>query len=263
MVYNVVGTGQTKKGDSMERKRFIGLLTILFCIALNTNAVSAETLQDDRRGTISVTGTVSENYPPDTAEIIFAIENNAMTVAQAIQINNMISEKVINSLKKLIKAEQGDTIKTTSYSLQPTYEYDQIARKNKFTGYRIINQITLKTKQISGAGKFIDNAVEKGVNRVDDIIFSLSDSRDFCKPLLQEATARAKSEATIVAQSLDAKIVGIKDVASSCATEMHRPIYQSGIAMAEAMTAKSQVSVEAGAIILLGTVRVVFYIDSK
>jgi hypothetical protein len=268
MVYNVVGTGliinqETKKGDSMERKRFIGLLTILFCIALNKNTVSAETLQDDRRGTISVTGTISENYPPDTAEIVFAIENSAMTVAQAIQTNNMISEKVINRLKKLVRAEQGDTIKTTSYSLQPNYEYDQIARKNKFTGYRTINQITLKTKQISSAGKFIDSAVEEGANRVDNINFTLSDNRVFCKPLLQEATERAKSEATIVAQSLDAKIVGIKDVASSCGTEMHRPIYQSGIALDEAMTAKSQVSVEAGAIILLGTVRVVFYLDSK
>ena len=134
MVYNVVGTGLIliqgiKKGDSMERQRFIGLLTILFCIALNTNTVSAEIRQDDIRGTISVTGTASENYPPDTAEIVFTIENSAMTVAQAIQSNNLISEKVVNRLKKQIKNEQSDVIKTTSYSLQPNYEYDQTARK--------------------------------------------------------------------------------------------------------------------------------------
>jgi hypothetical protein len=268
MIYNVVGTDLIiiqgiKKGDSMERQRFIGLLTILFCIALNTNTVSAETLQYDKRGTISVTGTVSENYPPDTAEIVFAIENSAMTVAQAIQSNNLISEKVINRLKKQLKAEKGDAIKTTSYSLQPTYEYDQIARKNKFMGYRIINQITLKIKQITNAGKLIDSAVEEGANRVDNIIFSLSDSSDFCKPLLQEATKSAKSEADIVTQSLGAKIVGIKDVTSSCGTEMQRPIYQLGMAQDEAMTAKSRVSVEAGAIILNGTVRVVFYLDNK
>lgn len=268
MVYNVVETDLIiiqgiKKGDSMERQKLIGLLTILFCIALNTNTVSAEIRQDDRRGTISVTGTVSENYPPDTLEIVFAIENSAMTVAQAIQSNNLISEKVVTRLKKQIKNEQSDVIKTTSYSVQPNYEYDQIARKNKFTGYRIINQITLKTKQISNAGKFIDSAVEEGANRVDNINFTLSDNRGFCKPLLQEASENAISEAEIVAQSLGAKIVGIKDVASSCGTEMHRPIYQSGIALDEAMTAKSQVSIEAGAIILLGTVRVVFYLDSK
>ena len=121
----------------------------------------------------------------------------------------------------------------------------------------------MKTKQISNAGKFIDSAVEEGANRVDNINFTLSDNRGFCKPLLQEATENAKSEAEIVAQSLGAKIAGIKDVASSCGTEMHRPIYQSAIAQDEAMTAKSQVSVEAGAIMLLGTVRAVFYLDSK
>lgn len=247
----------------MERQRFTGLLTILFCIALNTNTISAETRQDDNRGTISVTGTASENYPPDTAEIVFAIENSAMTVAQAIQSNNLISEKVIKRLKKQIKAEQGDAIKTTTYSLQPTYEYDQIARKNKFMGYRIINQITLKIRQISNAGKFIDSAVEEGANRVDNINFTLADNRGFCKSLLQEAAENAKSEAETVAHALGAKIVSIKDVASSCGTEMNRPIFQLGMAQDEAMTAKSHVSVEAGAIILNGTVRVVFYLDSK
>ena len=246
----------------MESKRFTGLLTLLFCIALSTYAISAENLQDDKRGTISVTGIASENYPPDTAEIVFAVENGAMTVAQAIQTNNIISEKVINSLKILLSAGQGDTIKTTSYSIQPTYEYDQITRKNKFKEYRVINQITLRTKQISNAGKFIDRAVEDGANRVDNIIFSLSKSRNYCKPLLQDATESAKSEAETVAQSLGAEIVGIKDIISSCGTEIPRPVYQLGMARDEAVAVKSQVSVEAGAITLNGTVRIVFYLNS-
>jgi uncharacterized protein YggE len=246
----------------MGRKRFTGLLTLLFCIALSTYAVSAENLQDDKRGTISVTGTASENYPPDTAEIVFAVENGAMTVAQAIHTNNIISEKVIDSLKKLLSAGQGDTIKTTSYSIQPAYEYDQVTRNNKFKEYRVINQITLKITQISNAGRFIDRAVEDGANRVDNIIFSLSKSRDYCKPLLKEAAESARDEAETVARSLGAEIIGIKDVSSSCGTEIPRPVYQLGLARDEAVPLKSQVSVEAGAITLNGTVRAVFYLNS-
>jgi len=231
-------------------------------MAFSTDAISAEKPQDDKRGTISVTGTASDEYPPDTAEIVFAVENGAMTVARATQANNIVSEKVIDSLKKLMREGQGDTIKTTSYSLQPIYEYDQITRKNKFREYRLINQITLKTNQISNAGKFIDRAIEEGANRVDNIMFSLSKSRNYCKPLLQEAAENAKSEAETVARSLGAEIVGIKDVTSSCGTEMPRPVYQLGMARDEAVAAKSKASVEAGAITLDGTVRVVFYLNN-
>jgi len=246
----------------MELKRFTALLTLLFCIALSTETVSAEKPQDDNRGTISVTGTASENYPPDTAEIVFAVENGAITVAQAIQANNIISKKVIDNLKKILSAGQGDTIKTASYSLQPIYEYDQITRKNKFKEYRVINQITLKTNQISNAGKFIDRAIEDGANRVDNIIFSISKRGNYCKPLLQEAAGNAKSEAETVARSLGAEIVGIKDVNSSCGTEMPRPVYQFGMAREEAVAVKSQASVESGAITLNGTVKAVFYLNS-
>jgi len=246
----------------MGRKKFTALLTFLLCIALSTDAISAEKPQDDKMGTISVTGASSDNYPPDTAEIVFAIENGAMTVAQAIQTNNIISEKVIDGLKKIIRAGQGDTIKTTSYSLQPIYEYDQITRKNNFKEYKVINQITLKTHQISTAGKFIDRAIEEGANRVDNIIFSLSNSRNYCKPLLQEAAERAKSEAETVGRSLGAEIVGIKDITSSCGTEMPRPVYQLGMSRDEAMAVKSQASVEAGAITVNATVHVVFYLGN-
>jgi len=246
----------------MGLKRLTALLTLLLCTALSTKTVSAEKPQDDKRGTISVTGTASGNYPPDTAEIVFAVENGAVTVTQAVQTNNIISEKVIDGLKKLMRAGQGDTIKTTSYSLQPIYEYDQITRKNNFKEYKIINQITLKTKQISNAGKFIDSAIEEGANRVDNIIFSLSKSGNYCKPLLQEAAESAKSEAETVARSLGADIAGIKEVSSSCGTEMPRPVYQLGMARNEAMAVKSQASVESGAITLNATVKVMFYLNS-
>jgi len=246
----------------MNRQEFIGLLTILLCIMLVTTTNSAET-HDDKRGTISVTGSASENYPPDTSEIILAIENTAVTVSQATQKNNTISEKVIGRLKKILKPEEGDTIKTSSYSLQPAYEYDQNLRKNKFIGYKVTNQLTVKTKQLMNAGKLIDSATEEGVNRVDNISFTISDNRDICKHLLRQAAERAKSEAEVVAQALGTKIVGIKDVSSSCGSEMHRPVYQLGMAQEDAMMAKSVVPVEAGTINLQSTVRAVFYIDSQ
>ena len=252
-----------KEGVNMQRQGVNRALCICLFILLAAGTVRAENQQTDTRGTISVTGTASDNYPPDTAEIILATETTAMTVSQASQKNNTVTEKVINRLKNMIKREDGDTIKTASYSLQPTYEYDQTANKNKFIGYRVTNQITVRTKQIAGAGKFIDGATEEGANRVDNISFMISDTSEYCKLLLRQATERARSEAGIVAQSLGTKIVGVKEVSSSCGTEMHTPVYRSGRAQEDAMMARSAAPVEAGSLMLQGSVRTVFYLDNQ
>lgn len=250
------------EGDNMKRQGINVLLTIGLFVLLAINTVRAEDQQNDKRGTISATGTASENYPPDTAEIILATETTAMTVSQATQKNNTLSEKVINRVKKIIKPEEGDTIKTSSYSLQPAYEYDQTENKNKFIGYRVTNQISVSTKQIANAGKLIDAATEAGANRVDNISFTISAKSDYCKHLLRQATERARSEAEVVAQSLGTKIAGVKEASSSCGAEMHRPVYQFGMAQEDAMMAKSGAPVEAGTLMLQGTVRTVFYLDS-
>jgi uncharacterized protein YggE len=235
----------------------------LFCIVimLTVTAAAADSQGEDKRGTVSVTGTATENYPPDTAVLVLAIENTSATVSQVTQKNNAISEKVISGIKKLMKPDAGDEVKTSSYSLEPVYEYDQVSRKNKFIGYKATNQITVKTKQISNLGRFIDSAVEQGVNRVDNISFSLSDTKGFCKSLLRQATEQARSDAEVVAQSLGARIVGIKDVSASCGGEAPRPIYRLGMAAEAASPAKSATPVEAGTLTLQGTVRAVFYIN--
>lgn len=237
----------------------------LFCIGimLASTAAAAEPQGEEKRGAVSVTGTATDNYPPDIAVLLLAIENTSSTVSQVTQKNNAISEKVIIGIKKLLKSDAGDEVKTSSYSLEPVYEYDQVTRKNKFIGYKAVNQITVKTKQISNLGRFIDSAVEQGANRVDNISFSLSETKGFCKSLLQRATAQARSDAEVVAEALGARISGIKDISASCGGEMPRPLYRFGMAADEAMAAKSATPVEAGTLILQGTVSAVFYIDGQ
>ena len=237
----------------------------LFCIVimLASTAAAAESEGEGKRGTVSVTGTATDNYSPDTATLLLAIENTASTVLQVTQKNNAISEKVISGVKKLLKPDAGDEVKTSSYSLDPVYEYDQGTRKNKFIGYKAVNQITVKTKQISNLGRFIDSAVEQGVNRVDNISFSLSDTKGFCKSLLRQATEQARSNAEVVATSLGTRITGIKDIAASCGGEMPRPLYRLGMAAEDAMAAKSATPVEAGTLMLQGTVNAVFYVDGQ
>jgi len=227
-----------------------------------SHTVFAKVLPDSTKGTISTTGTSSNNYPPDTAEIILAIESRAKTVSQATQKNNDTSENVINALKTIIDKAKGDMIKTSSYSIHPKYEYEKIRKKNIFIEFLVTNQITVKTGEIKDVGKLIDSATERGSNRVHNINFTIADDNNFCEQLLDEASKRGKREAEIVARSLGTEITGIKSVSSSCSDFNQPPIYPRGFAQ-EALASRSVPSIEPGSIKLVGSVSLVFFIDNS
>jgi len=153
-------------------------------------------------------------------------------------------------------------IKTSSYSVQPKYEYEKKLKKNKLVGYLVTNQITVKTGKINDIGKFIDRAIEEGANRVHNINFTISDDGKYCEQLLDKATKRGKFEAEVVARSLGTSITGIKSVTSSCSNFDKPPIYPRGFAM-EAAASRSAASIEPGSMKLVGSVSLVFFIDNS
>ncbi len=246
----------------MNKKRFPIPLLLCIIIIFSNQTVFATALPDSTKGTISATGTATNNFPPDTAEIILAVETRAKTVSQAAQKNNTISEKVINALKAIIDKEKGDMIKTSSYSIHPKYEYDKTRKRNIFIEYLVTNQITVKTGEIKDVGKVIDSAVEQGSNRVHNINFTIADDNNYCEQLLDKAAKRGKLEAEVVARSLGTEITGIKSVSSSCSNFNQPPIYPRGMAL-EAVESRSKVSIEPGSIKLVGTVSLVFFIDNS
>jgi uncharacterized protein YggE len=250
-----------RKENRMNRN--IIPVLVLICILIIFNyTVFAEELPDSTKGTISTTGTATSNYPPDTAEIILAIETTEKTVSEASQKNNTISDKVINALKAILDEAKGDRIKTSAYTIHPKYEYDSTRKKNEFVGYLVTNQITVKTGNISSTGKLIDIAVEQGSNRVHNINFTISDDNKYCEELLDKATRRGKFEAEVVARSLGTAITGIKSAASSCSDISQPPISPRFFAQ-EAVTSKSTASIEPGSIKLVGSVSLVFFIDNS
>ncbi len=246
----------------MNNIKFPALM--LFCIAIicTPHTIFAKALPDSTKGTISTTGTASNNYPPDTAEVILAVETRAKTVSQATQENNTISEKVVNTLKELIDKAKGDMVKTSSYSIHPKYEYDKTRKRNIFIEYLVTNQITVKTGKIHAIGKLIDSATEQGSNRVHNINFTINDDNNYCEQLLDRAAKRGKVEAEVVARSLGTAITGIKSVLSSCSDADQPPVYPRGFAQ-EALVSKSVPSIEPGSIKLVGSVNLVFFIDNS
>lgn len=244
----------------MKGLRTPAVLMCIFILSLFSFAAAEDTKEE--KGTISVTGQAREYVPPDTAVITLAVETTGKTADDAVAANSTRAEAVVNALKRLITPEQGDSVKTSSYSVQPVYDYDSMKKKSILTGYRANHQVTVRTKRIEGAGKLIDSAIQAGANKVQNISFILQDEKSYCDRVLKKAAEEAKKEATFVAQTLGVNISGIKSIAPSCGSETFHPVLRQAYAESKAAAAP-ETPIEVGDIAVNASVSIVFYLGQK
>jgi hypothetical protein len=216
----------------------------------------------EEKGTVAVVGEAREYHTPDTVFITLGVETTGKTVSETVAENNRKSERVTGALKSLISPADGDSIKISSYTVQPVYEYDNATKKNIFIGYKVLNQVTVRSKKIESAGKVIDNALQSGANQVQGINFTLSEEKEHCDGVIKKAAEGARKEALFVARTLGTTISGIKSISPSCGRQPH-PIYRQAAMEAKMAAAAPDTSLEAGDIMVSATVSVVFYIDKQ
>ena len=243
----------------MARRTYYSILLFVIMLAIMHSSLlcAAESAEvpGNPPGTISVTGTSFDHYSPDTVEIVLAVESRSISASGAAEKNRTVMDNVITGLKRILDDEL-DTIKTTSYRLQPKHEYDRKKEKSILVGYTAANQISVKTKKIDKAGEIIDSAISAGANRVQKINFSIVETKEFCRALIAKAAKNARDEADTVASSFGKKITGLKNASSSCGTH-ERPVVRHDM-MLERAAAKTSTPIEAGDIKLTATVHTVF-----
>lgn len=246
----------------MLKKIHILVLALFALLMLNQLSLQAqENLKPDTRGVISVNGTSSDSFQPDTAVLVLTVETMAKNAKDAAAENSRKADKVVNAMKQLIKPDMGDTVKTTSYNLSPFYEYDTFRKKNVLTGYSASNQLTITTKQIKNVGNFIDSAIANGANQVQSISFRLEKNSEYCKILLAKATQNAREQATVIAQTLGVKISGIKQANGNCGSSQPYPRMYADMKTMSAEAGAVSTPIEAGEVRMNANVNIDFYVN--
>jgi uncharacterized protein YggE len=95
-----------------------------------------------------------------------------------------------------------DSIETLNFSVYPEYVTDDRGENPRVRGYRVTNQVSLKTRRLDAVGTLIDAALEAGANRVEGISFGLSNPQAAEAEALREAVQRARASAETIAASL-------------------------------------------------------------
>lgn len=147
---------------------------------------------------IKVPASASTEVVPDMATIRLAVMTERKTSQEAAAENARSATKVIEEIKAL-KIEARD-VRTVAVTVAPVFgeEKDASGRvvKRTVTGYRALNSLEIRVREIGKVGPIAQQLIDKGGNVLGGISFSVSDAearRDQLRAkAMQEALRRAK-----------------------------------------------------------------------
>ncbi len=157
--------------------------------------------------TITVNGDGQATMAPDVARITFTVQNTAVSVAEAQAVTTRQANGVLDFVKKQSIAEKD--VKTLSYNINPQYAYPAPCvgsscpeRTPKITGYQVSETVQVTVRDLAKAGELLAGLGEFGVQNVSGPDFALDDSTAGYDAARADAIAKAKVQASVLAQQL-------------------------------------------------------------
>ena len=186
-------------------------------IAMCAFVLSSVAFADIERGYINSSATANKELSPDTVDISIAVvTSDTKSMQKATEQNKEISGKIYTELKTMIKAQNGDYVKTSDFSAQPIYNY--VNNKRVFNKYEVSNRVIVHTKSIEKAGAMIDKAIAIGATNIDSLNFTLSSYETQCDELLSTASKKTRTRADLMAAAAGTIITGVKNLSGSCSS---------------------------------------------
>jgi uncharacterized protein len=149
----------------------------------------------DTGGTITVSGTGTATTVPDRASFDFTVETRAKTAGEALAQNSAEARAVI-------AAVMGDgvaaaDVQTAELSLSPTTSQNGVT----IVGYSASNTITVRVRNLTGAGRIVDAAVAAGATGVSGPSLFGGDQSGLYREALKAAVAEAHAKAQALAEA--------------------------------------------------------------
>lgn len=182
---------------------FVALLAFLFCVKFFDVSYPLHVTVANTNQELAVVGEGKVEVVPDIAYVDVGITvNNIQTAGAAKGRIDEINNKLVASLKKMNISPKD--IKTTNYSIYPTYTYEN--NTNKISGYDGNATITVKTKNTDLVPKIIEEATGSGANQINNTRFVIDDPAKYREVAREKAIKNAREQAEKLAKSLGIKL---------------------------------------------------------
>lgn len=180
-------------------------MVIAMSEAKSTNNKSGDSPPKPR--VLNVTGRAALSVEPDQATVTISVETQRKDAHEAMSDNAVISTRTVSEIKALLGKD--DTIQTTSYKLEPVYEYNKTTKNSELYGYKASNSVTVLTRGLDALGGIIGAATTSGANRVSRLSFGSSRKDAHERLALKKAVKDAIAAAETVAKAAG---VGLKQI---------------------------------------------------
>lgn len=193
-----------------------GLLGVILMVSLFPSGLKDSFETDNAK--ITVSGQAEKEVMPDKAILQLSVVTKGKDPQQVQDRSSVTVNAVKNALKEAGVKEED--IETSNYNLYPWQEYDYNLGRSVDKGYRLVNSMSVTTKDITSAGRILKAGVDAGVNQVDNVAFTLSDEmeKEVKAALIAEASAKARQKAKLLAESMDVSVGNVLMLSESSYT---------------------------------------------
>lgn len=196
-------------------KRYWHLFAVLLLIIMISGCAAQPSSEEVP--TINATGYGTITTEPDTVEIRLSVitEGKTKNVQEenAAKTNSTIEALLALGLTK-------DELETQNVNFYPLQRWDKNLG-NQTIGYRAENTLLVKTKKTDLAGTITDTAIKNGAETVGSLNFTLSDEgkEKLLGEAMEKAVLDARKQADAAAAAAGVKIIGIKNISISKASQ--------------------------------------------
>jgi uncharacterized protein YggE len=214
-------------------------------------SISPASAQTAPARTLTIAGTAETHAVPDAALVSTGVVTEGETAAAALKANSAALVKVIDAIRA-VGVEPKD-MQTSGLSLEARYyrpDKPSATDRPRIIGYTAANEVTLRVRKL---GDLLDKVTVAGANRIDGIVFIVSNQEGLLDEARRKAVADAKDKADLYAQAAGftlGKVMSLTEESVPSPRPMARAMAVSGAAV--------PVPVEAGEMTLSVRVRVVW-----
>ncbi len=190
---------------------------------------------------------------PNTAQVTLGVEVTDASLANAQAQSSQRMDAVVQKLKAAGIADAD--IRTVSYSVNP--QYDQ---QGSLRGYQIQNLVQVKTTNVAGLGRLLDDTVSAGASRIYGISFQSDNMSGLKDQARDQAMQNARAKAEQLAR--DAGVgLGRATLIEDTDTGGVTPVRAQPAALAAPAADRPPTPIQSGELQVRSTVRVVWAIQ--
>ncbi|WP_316015919.1 SIMPL domain-containing protein [Roseobacter sp. HKCCA0434] len=233
------------------------LIATLIATLLTAPAFS-QTVPEPPERRITVAGTGDVTAAPDMATITVGVSERAETAVEALQANTRAMQALFDVLDGA--GIDGVDRQTSGLSLQPVYDHNNTRPGvgPEIVAYEASNMLTIRVTKLPVLGEVLDGITVAGANRINGIVFGISETEALMDEARRAAMRDAVGRATALVEEAGATLGPVVTISE---TGQSRPMPMQEMAMMGRAVADQSVPIAEGEVGLTVRVSATFAIE--